>query len=197
MTDAPPMQQRSVGSPALTERPASPPPRTRANRRSLILGIVVVLLLSGIGAYFLLPGLYEDETDDAYVEAHLVSFIPKVPAYIATLHVDDNSKVAAGDLLIELGPRDYLVQVELARANVTAAEAKLEGARDQIAVTDANTGQNRAELGLGLVWASAAICGRWGSMHRGGLTSSAASVVPSRLLTHRIRPSSRIAATSR
>ena len=148
MNDAPPNQPRSVAPPALTERPVSPPPRPPANQRSLILGIVAALLLSGIGAYFLLPGLYAEETDDAYVEAHLVSIIPKVPAYVATLHVDDNSKIAAGDLLIELDPRDYLVQVERARANVASSEGKLEEARDQISVTDANTGQNRAELAL-------------------------------------------------
>ena len=92
--------------------PAGPPPASPpagSNRRALIfalLGIIAALL---IALYFVVPGLYAKETDDAYVDAHVVSVISKLPAYAQTLHVDDNSKVAAGDLLVELDPRDYVV----------------------------------------------------------------------------------------
>jgi len=143
MSEAPPVQKPATTPPSAIA-PAAPP--LPDNRRWLILGLLVLIVLLAIAAYFLVPDLYEKQTDDAYVDAHLVSVIPKVPAYVQTLHVNDNSKVTAGDLLVELDPRDYVVQVDLARANVAAAVGKLEEARNQVAVADANIGQQKAEL---------------------------------------------------
>jgi len=128
------------------ESPAPHTPPHQASRRPVLLAILAVLFLLGMAIWFLVPRLYAQETDDAYVEAHLVTVIPKVSAYVQTLHVDDNSKVAAGDLLVELDPRDYAVQVDLARADLQSAEGKLEEAREQFAVADANTRQSQAEL---------------------------------------------------
>ncbi|HEX7907248.1 MAG TPA: HlyD family secretion protein [Paraburkholderia sp.] len=143
MSETPPAQKPATPPPPASA-PAAPAPPD--NRRWLLLGLLAAIILLVIAAYFLLPGLYEKQTDDAYVDAHLVTVIPKVPAYVQTLHVNDNSKVTAGDLLVELDPRDYLVQVDVARANVAAAAGKLEEACNQVAVADANIGQQKAEL---------------------------------------------------
>ena len=123
MSEAPPVQKPGHHAAAVT---APAPPAPPDNRRWLILGLLALIVLLAIAAYFLVPDLYEKQTDDAYIDAHLVSVIPKVPAYVQTLHVNDNSKVTAGDLLVELDPRDYVVQVDQARANVAAAVGKLE-----------------------------------------------------------------------
>jgi membrane fusion protein (multidrug efflux system) len=143
MIEVPPLQKPSDPAPAGLESPAPPQP---GNRRWLTLGMLALIVLMAVAAYFLVPRLYEKQTDDAYVDAHLVSIIPKVPAYVQSLHVDDNNKVAAGDLLVELDPRDYAVQVELARANVATAEGKLAEASNQVLVADANIGRQQAEL---------------------------------------------------
>jgi membrane fusion protein (multidrug efflux system) len=143
MSEVPPLQKPSESAPAGPESPVPPQP---GNRRWLTLGMLALIVLMAVAAYFLVPRLYEKQTDDAYVDAHLVSIIPKVSAYVQTLHVDDNSKVAAGDLLVELDPRDYVVQVELARANVATAEGKLAEASNQVLVADANIGRQQAEL---------------------------------------------------
>ncbi|NPT59923.1 HlyD family secretion protein [Paraburkholderia elongata] len=145
MSEVPPVQKPATTPPPVMA-PAAPPPPQPGDRRWLILGILALIVLLTIAAYFLVPDLYEKQTDDAYIDAHLVSVIPKVPAYVQTLHVNDNSKVTAGDLLVELDPRDYAVQVDVARANVAAAVGKLEEARNQVAVADANIGQQQAEL---------------------------------------------------
>ncbi|MFM0206533.1 HlyD family secretion protein [Paraburkholderia sediminicola] len=143
MSEAPPVQKPATTLPPVAA-PAVPPPPD--SRRWLIVGTLALIVLLAIAAYFLVPDLYEKQTDDAYIDAHLVSVIPKVPAYVERLHVNDNSKVTAGDLLVELDPRDYVVQVDQARANVAAAVGKLEEARNQVAVVDANTSQQQAEL---------------------------------------------------
>jgi membrane fusion protein, multidrug efflux system len=153
MSEAPPVEKPSESrgaSPSPPPAPAAPrepqPGAPKANRRSLLFGGLGLLLLAILALYFFLPGLYEQETDDAYVDAHVVSVIPKVPAYVQTLHIDDNSKVSAGQLLIELDPRDYAVALAQAQANLANAQSRLQEARDQIPVADARVAQQRAEL---------------------------------------------------
>jgi membrane fusion protein, multidrug efflux system len=141
-------QKVNAENPPAASSAAPPPPAAAgwAQRRPRLFAIALVLLFLGAAAYFLVPDLYREETDDAYVEAHVLSIIPKVPAYVQALHVDDNSKVQAGELLVELDPRDYAVQLDLAKANVAAAQGRLQEAGDQVAVADAGIRQAHAEL---------------------------------------------------
>jgi membrane fusion protein, multidrug efflux system len=122
--------------------PANPP----ASRRPIVIGAAAVVVFLLIAAYFIVPDLYSERTDDAYVEAHLTTVTAKVPAYVQTLHVDDNAKITAGELLVELDPRDYVVQVDVARANLAAAEGKRKESDNRVAIADADAAQTRAEL---------------------------------------------------
>ena len=99
-----------------------------------------------VGAYFVISGWYSESTDDAYVTAHLTTVTAKVPAYVQTLHIDDNAAVKAGELLVELDPRDYAVEVEIARANLEAAAGRRKEADDRVGIADADAAQARAEL---------------------------------------------------
>jgi membrane fusion protein, multidrug efflux system len=149
MSEAPPVEKpNDARAGAAPPPPANTPPpgATKPNRHPLLFAGLGLLVLAAIALYFFLPGLYEQETDDAYVDAHVVSIIPKVPAYVQKLYVDDNSPVTAGQLLIELDPRDYEVALEQAQANLANAQSKLQEARDEIPVADARVAQERAEL---------------------------------------------------
>lgn len=149
MSEAPPVEKPPTAHapPAVTPPappPAAPPPK--ANRRPLIFGVLGLIVLLLIALYFILPGVYAKETDDAYVDAHVMSVISKLPAYAQTLHVDDNSKVTAGELLVELDPRDYVVQLAQAQANLADATDKLQDARNQIPIADAEIARQHAQL---------------------------------------------------
>jgi membrane fusion protein (multidrug efflux system) len=113
-------------TPSAPAPPADHPPSlshdARPPRRSLVISAVLIALAAA-GIYFYLPGLWQVSTDDAYVNAHVVSIVPKVAAYVAKLHVNDNSKVARDDLLLELDPRDFQVAVDIAKADLKSAEA--------------------------------------------------------------------------
>ncbi|QCP53628.1 HlyD family secretion protein [Trinickia violacea] len=150
MNEAPPaakpQEARTPSAPGPAAPPPPPPAGAQSNRRPWIfaaLGLAVLLLLALV---FVVPDFYAKETNDAYVDAHVISVIPKVPAYVQKLYVDDNSKVQAGQLLIELDPRDYAVQLAQAKASLANAEGKLQEARDQIPVADAEVARQRAEL---------------------------------------------------
>ncbi|MGA2343824.1 MAG: HlyD family secretion protein [Steroidobacteraceae bacterium] len=125
--------------------PASSPP---ASKLPLIIGAAAIVGVIAIAAYFVVPSWYSERTDDAYVTAHLTMVTAKVPAYVQTLHVDDNAAVKAGELLVELDPRDYAVQVDIARANLEAARSRLKEADDHIGIADADVAQARAELAV-------------------------------------------------
>jgi membrane fusion protein (multidrug efflux system) len=89
-------------------------------------------LVAAVGLYFYVPGFWQVSTDDAYVNAHVVSIVPKVAAYVSKLHVNDNSKVAHDDLLIELDPRDFAVALDMANADLKSAEANASNIEAQI-----------------------------------------------------------------
>src|SRR5271155_4096337 len=86
--------------------PAPPAPKSKL---PVAIGAGALVAFIVIAAFFVVPDWYSESTDDAYVEAHLTTVMAKVPAYVQTLHVDDNEKVTAGELLLELDPRDYAV----------------------------------------------------------------------------------------
>jgi membrane fusion protein, multidrug efflux system len=114
----------------------------------MIVGAVAIAAFVAVGAYFVISGWYWERTDDAYVTAHLTTVIAKVPAYVQTLHIDDNVAVEAGELLVELDPRDYAVAVEIARANLEAAAGRCKEADDRVGIADADAAQARAELNV-------------------------------------------------
>jgi membrane fusion protein (multidrug efflux system) len=148
MNEAPLVEKPSEPrAPVASAQPPTPPAAAPGpGRRPLLFALLGLAVIAVIALYFLLPTFYGKETDDAYVEAHVVSIIPKVPAYVQKLYVDDNSSVTVGELLVELDPRDYAVALSQARANLANAEGKLQEARDQIPVADAEVARQRAEL---------------------------------------------------
>jgi membrane fusion protein, multidrug efflux system len=117
--------------PSVAGGKAPPSHDVRSSRRSLVTG-AILFLVAAIGLYFYVPGFWQVSTDDAYVNAHVVSIVPKVAAYVSILHVDDNSNVTRDDLLIELDQRDFTVAVDMANADLKSAEANSSNIEAQI-----------------------------------------------------------------
>ena len=108
------------------------------------LWLLAILGVSALAAaYVYVPRLYAVETDDAQLQADTVSIVPKVAAYVAALHVDDNTSFKAGQLLLELDPRDFDVAVQSAAADLQGAQAAQASVQAQLAqqnqVIDADT----------------------------------------------------------
>ena len=102
-------------------QPAAPPHRRYRRVVLLVLGIVAALGLLTYGIRYVLYARAHESTDDAFIDAHVVAVSPKVPSYVARVFVDDNTHVKAGNLLVELDPRDFRERLEQARANLRAA----------------------------------------------------------------------------
>jgi membrane fusion protein (multidrug efflux system) len=98
--------------------------RKGPRRRILVLvaaGLAVVGLAVGIPYY--LYAISHESTDDAFIDGHIISISPRVSGHVARVYVADNQQVAAGDLLVELDPRDFQARLDAARAALDAAEA--------------------------------------------------------------------------
>jgi membrane fusion protein (multidrug efflux system) len=99
-----------------------------------VIGLCAAVCL--VIAYVYVPRLYFAETDDAYVQADTVTIVPKIGAYVIALHVGDNTRFAAGQLLVELDPRDFQVAVESAEADLHSAEAAKANVESQLGEQD-------------------------------------------------------------
>jgi membrane fusion protein, multidrug efflux system len=156
-----PVTEKPAEQKPLEQKPVEQKPAPQSSSRQFFakygLGVVAVLLVVVITLYFCLPGLFEQETDDAYVEGHVVSLMPKLPAYVVALHVDDNARVKAGDLLVELDQRDYLVESNVDQANLEVAGSKLEEAQATVRVARANADEARANVELAQASADLAV----------------------------------------
>lgn len=86
----------------------------------------MALLLALVpGLRWLLNSLNTASTDDAYVNGHVTFVAPRVAGQVARVLVDDNNRVHRGDLLVQLDPEPYQVQVDIAEAAVAAAQAEV------------------------------------------------------------------------
>jgi membrane fusion protein (multidrug efflux system) len=99
----------------------------------IILGIVVILgAIAGFIVWFV--GRNDVSTDDAYTDGNVVTMVPKVSGYVVELHVDDNSPVRRGELVLRIDPRDYLTAQAQARAQLVLAQAQLVSAREALRI---------------------------------------------------------------
>src|SRR2546425_12032666 len=126
------------------------PPSVRSKRRILFAIIGVVLLGVVVGVRYWLLSRHYESTDDAFIEGHATQVSPKVSGYVQKIYITDNQWVKAGDLLVEIDPRDYEAKLAQARAALSAATARSQAARASLALI-------RVTAGAGVEQASAAV----------------------------------------
>jgi len=125
------VRSNNYGSPSNEKAPPEPPQK---KRRLLIPIAVLLIAIVGISTWWLIGRNYED-TDDAQVDGHLNPISSRVSGTIVAIHVDDNQRVQAGQLLIELDPKDYQVNQAQARADYDQALADSTAERPNLPIT--------------------------------------------------------------
>ncbi|HUB68510.1 MAG TPA: HlyD family secretion protein [Candidatus Methylacidiphilales bacterium] len=104
--------------------PAPTPERKRSWLRPAILAVAVAALFV-FGIPIIEYELNTVSTDDAYVNSYVTFVAPRVADQVAQVLVDDNNRVKKGDLLVQLDPEPYQVQVAIKEASVATAQANL------------------------------------------------------------------------
>jgi membrane fusion protein (multidrug efflux system) len=142
---ATPPAASAESAPAPETQAPQPPAAARASeylrerpRTRLFLIVAVLVLLVGIFFAWRYFSSYES-TDDAEVDGHVMPVSARISGYVAKVNVDDNQYVQAGNVLVEIDPRDYQVAVDQARANVADAQATAQSLNINVPVASVNT----------------------------------------------------------
>lgn len=147
-------------TPTAVATPVAPPPQpatvasaTAPRRRLLprflwLAGLLVVAMLAIFVAYpWWSYRLTHSITADAFVEAHIVNIAPQtVSGHIVRFSVEENDRVKEGDMLVELDPEPYQVQVDIKNAAMLEAEKNLAAAMAQARGMAAQTRSNLYKL---------------------------------------------------
>ena len=143
------------------------PIRMSTARRVRYIIVACVLLAAGIvcGAWYYLYARAHEWTDDAFIAGHLVQVSPRVPGRIVKVNFTDNQVVKAGDVLVEIDPRDFQVRLDQARAGLESATNQKKTAETNIllvirlsmaALEQAWAGVDQARWGIDMAQANLA-----------------------------------------
>ena len=122
------------------EQSSSPAAETAAGngqgrRRGIVFAVVVgAILVIGVVAFWIYSSTYES-TDDAQVDGHLGGITARIDGDVIAVHAEENQSVQAGQLLVELDPRDYQVALEQAQANLLRAQADVRAQNSNLPIT--------------------------------------------------------------
>ncbi|MHB1845703.1 MAG: HlyD family secretion protein [Deltaproteobacteria bacterium] len=125
--------------------------RKSPRRAFTILGVILGAVLIAIGI-FLFATRNQVTTDDAEIEADVEPIAPRVGGPIVKIDVQDNQRVKAGQLLVEIDPSDYDAREKQAEAQLALAQAQAQGAEAGLQIT-------QAQATGGLTTAQAALSG--------------------------------------
>src|SRR6202047_3259507 len=119
--------------------------RWRSLKTRRILLVAPLLLAIGALAPFAWNYLQSYEsTDDAQIDGHIDPLSSRINGTVIRVHAEDNDRVKAGELLVEIDPRDYEVAVAQARARLELAIAQVASAKQDYAAALANIREDDA-----------------------------------------------------
>jgi membrane fusion protein (multidrug efflux system) len=101
------------------------------NRKPIFAGVAIVVLAGSawLGWNWYEHGRWVVKTDNAYVRGDITMIAAKTEGYVSSIAVGDNATVQAGDLLLQLDPRDSEVTIDSAQADLAGAMAGAARAR--------------------------------------------------------------------
>ena len=70
-------------------------------KKRVIIPVITAAVFLCLGIFGIVYSAFYQSTDDAFVEAHLVYFSPRVSGQITELYVDDNTEVKKAKLLLK------------------------------------------------------------------------------------------------
>jgi membrane fusion protein, multidrug efflux system len=90
----------------------------------VLVGLVAAIFAAGV-LFIIFRPQPDVRTDDAYVMVHYATIAPRISGQIASVSVDDNDTVKAGQVLATLDPRDHQTGVASAEAALARDKAQL------------------------------------------------------------------------
>ena len=110
-----------AGSAAMADKAAAP------SKKTLIITVVVALIALGSG-YFGYQNYFYVETDNAMVQAQTTLLSSRISGIVVKAEVQENEKVKAGQVLVEIKPDDYQSVVDQLESDRESLVDQVKGA---------------------------------------------------------------------
>ena len=110
------------------------------------IGLLILAALVIAGVLYWLQARHFETTDDAFIDGYISQIASQVSGRVTRIAFNDNQQVKAGQLLLELDPRDYQVKLDQANAQRMQAAAQLDQAQAQLGLQQANLDQALANV---------------------------------------------------
>lgn len=104
---------------------------------------VVVVVAAGLWWYWDYSAAHPS-TDDAYLQADILTIVPQVPGRVATVAVTEDQHVSAGDVLFSLETSDFEAQRDIAKAQLLQADQTTDVSGANVAAAQAQVVQAQA-----------------------------------------------------
>jgi membrane fusion protein, multidrug efflux system len=104
------------------------------------IGAAVLIAAAVGGTMFWLDSRHFESTDDAQVDGHFAALSTRIEGTVLWVNpnLENDHSVKAGDLLLQLDPRDFEVGLERAKANLKVRRSQARGAQLEVPITDAS-----------------------------------------------------------
>jgi membrane fusion protein (multidrug efflux system) len=122
--------------------------RIAFNKRTLIAAAAAIAIVAGgaFGTEWWVSGRYVISTDDAYVRAHNTTLASKISGYVASIPIEDNATIHAGDVIATIDDGDYKLAADAAREKVATQQATVDRIGRQVIAQNATIDQAKAQM---------------------------------------------------
>jgi membrane fusion protein (multidrug efflux system) len=100
-----------------------------------LVGVLALLAVLIVTAYFLRNLFLYEDTDDAQVDGHVMPLSARISGQIKEVHVIEGQLVHANDVLVTIDPADYKIAAEQAEANLANALATAASSHWSVPIT--------------------------------------------------------------
>jgi membrane fusion protein (multidrug efflux system) len=123
----------------------------RVQRLAILGGVVLIAAIVGLFLYY----HNRESTDDAQIDGHITPIASKIYGKVASVLIDDNQAVKAGQSLVKIDPRDYQAAVDQAKAALDLAEGEARSAGVDVPRTVENVASGNSSADAQLLGAMA------------------------------------------
>ncbi len=118
--------------------PQSAEVKAGGSKRPRVIALGVLAAAGVIIAGYYAASSGRESTDDAQVEADVVSVPARVGGLVTKVNFSDNQPVKAGDVLVELDDAQARARLAQAQAELASAKAQADGADSDVKVTESS-----------------------------------------------------------
>ena len=112
----------------ITNQPSSLPPKLEPHHRRWGLIVLILICLVAVVKYAIFR-FHHETTDNAYITGHIHYIAPQVTGVVQKVAVENNTRVRAGDLLVQIDPESFDALLADAKAKDERAEGDYQRAQ--------------------------------------------------------------------